>query len=302
MNYATLRQQINQRLYNRTDLDQVIDQFAQQVIQSYQDTFFYSSEIQDTSITTTPGIYLYNLPSDIRTIERARILLNQNPSPPAPTTLTSIVTLPASTLPVVSTTGYAASGGLFVGPTILIYGGLTPTSFTGVQVQQGLGGTFYPSGSGPTLALASGTAVAPAAGVWVNLEKITYQTILYLDSLQPPVTTIPSRWAPFNNQFRLYPAPGAKFPVELTGNGAPAAPVNDNDDNFWTEDAALLIIAATTAEVMETYIGGDAVQDAQPHRAREKREYQRLLKISLNMGGPRRLRPWGWGYPKALES
>jgi hypothetical protein len=155
---------------------------------------------------------------------------------------------------------------------------------------------LFPSNAAIQTTLLSGAVVQLASGVWITMTKMTYREALIIDSLQPPVTTIPSRWAPFANQFRLYPTPGAPFQVEITGNGAPAVPFNDQDENFWTDDASLLIIAGTTAEIMETYLGGDAIQDAPSHRKRELREYQRLLKVSLRLGGSHAVEPHGWAY------
>jgi hypothetical protein len=374
VNYAALRQQIAQRLYNRTDLDQVIVDYSGQVCQSYLDSIFYPSDVQDTSITTNPGQFLYNFPQNIRQVNRVRILLSSVnaagasvsgsglfgapqtilsapvtlPSAAIPvvnasgflsvgtlviggnqivnytgisgntftgaaggvgtfgsgaivtqvasaTTLTADTSVPASnSLPVVSTTGFPQSGTLFCQGLIVTYAGITATSFTGISIQQGGGGSLFPLNMPIQTVLANGAIVQLASGVWITMRKMSYRDLLLIDDLQPPVTTIPSRWAPFNNQFRLYPAPGAPFTVEITGNGAPPVPFADTDDNFWTEDAALLIIAGTTAEIMENYLGGEMVQDAQSHRKREDREYKRLLKVSLRLGGPHVVEPHGW--------
>lgn len=79
------------------------------------------------------------------------------PNPPAPTTLTGAVTLPASTLDVGSTADYAAASvsaprSLYVGGQIVWYTGMTATAFTGC--------------SGGTGTIAGGTAVEQA--YWVG--------------------------------------------------------------------------------------------------------------------------------------
>lgn len=84
---------------------------------------------------------------------------------------------------------------------------------------------------------------------WRVMEEVDYKTLLHLDTLQPPIQTIPTRWAPFGKYIRFWSTPNTTYTVELTGPAKSPAPVEDDDSNFWTEDAATLIRHATTAQI-----------------------------------------------------
>jgi hypothetical protein len=336
LNYIQLQQQVINRLDNRTDLAQVVYDFSQQRIGYWSKFFFYSSDITDTSITTTRGQPLYNLPNGIFSLRLIRLLIPGNNQ--AYTTTTAQVTLPVATIPVGSTNGFTTSGTINVGGQIVTYTGITTLSFTGclggagVTVQGtgitqvnpsttttapvtlpvssipvvstagfqsagniSVGGTqvVYSSldatdflgcvGGAPGL-IASGTLVQQLYGIWLSLSKLDYYQILNIDPLAPVLQAQPAWWGQFNTQFRLYPAPNQAYALELTGNQAIPAPTLDLDDNFWTEDGSQLLINATCAEVLENYLHD--YQTAQSYRAAEQREYRRLLKTTFNLGDP----------------
>ena len=196
----------------------------------------------------------------------------------APTTNTTVdVTLPATTIAVASTSGFLPAGMITLGGTQVAYQSIDGTHFLGC-----VGGT---AGT-----ISSGAQVNQLYGIWVPLEKIKYRDLLVNDPLAPPNQAQPSMWAPFNTQFRLYPNPDQNYSLELTGNTGPAAPVNDQDTNFWTTDAATLIIHSTTAEVYEMYLGNEAA--AAKYRRGEARERYKLQKLSINLGDPPVVRGW----------
>lgn len=191
------------------------------------------------------------------------------------TTTTAGVTLPVGTIPVVSTSGFLGAGMITLGGTQVSYSSIDATNFLGCV--GGVAGT-----------IASGTTVKQLYGVWIPLDKVKYRDILIADTLAPPNQAQPSMWGQFNTQFRLYPCPDQQYVIEITGDASPAAPTLDGDSNFWTTDAATLIINSTTAEVYELYLGNEAA--AQKYRRIELREKKKLLKISFNLGDPPVLR------------
>jgi hypothetical protein len=71
--YAQLLQRIANRL-NRDDLDTVIREVAEETITYYQREVFYSAQVTDNSITTTPGIKWYDFPSGWDRIDQVKIL------------------------------------------------------------------------------------------------------------------------------------------------------------------------------------------------------------------------------------
>ena len=86
-------------------------------------------------------------------------------------------------------------------------------------------------------------------GSWQDVTEQTLEYILTLDTEIPPTQSVPTIWAPNGAQMRFYPTPDATYPVEITGQGFVAAPVLDDDSNFWTEEAGPLIRYATTAQI-----------------------------------------------------
>jgi hypothetical protein len=111
--------------------------------------------------------------------------------------------------------------------------------------------------------------------------------------LTPSNVAQPSFYAQYNLQFRLYTVPDLAYALELTGNAAPAPPVNDLDSNFWTDDgkdgAAWLIIADTANAVRQGYIHMPADNDDMQLMERQRRT---LLKLTSDLGDPKVVRMW----------
>jgi len=61
------------RLDQRTDLAAVIYDFSQKRFNYWAGFYFYASNTQDTSITTTPGQIYYNLPGTMRNVRMIRL-------------------------------------------------------------------------------------------------------------------------------------------------------------------------------------------------------------------------------------
>lgn len=345
MNYAQLQQQIVNRLDQRTDLQQIIYDFSQLRLNYWSAYFFYTSDVADTSITTTPGQYIYSYPRGIRNVKRIRLLIPGNNQ--AYTTLTAILTLPSATIAVGSTQAFTHTGALTIYGQVVNYTGVTPTSFTGCTGGSGTLGVgtgvsqiapsttttaevtlpvaavpvnsvvgFLPAG---VISLAgnqvtytttdatdflgclggqqgamipAGTLVQQIYGVWYPLRVYSYLRLLDMDPLAPPNRSLPYAWAPFGLTFRLFPAPASQYLLEITGNQSPAIPTMDQDDNFWTEDAASLIINDTCSEVYAAYLHNP--ERADYYRQLAGRDKSQLMKTGWDINMKPRIVKFHW--------
>ena len=269
MDYKTLQARIAQRCGNRTDLSQIIYDESQDRIQFYQNFFWYSSDVTDTSLVCTPGTAWLDLPNGVRNVKMVRFLLGGLNGVQAKTT--APVTLPAAVIPLDSVTNFPPNG------TVLILG--FPVNYTGISGLNLIGCT------GGIDLVPAGTTITYGGGVWLDLDKVNYNDILLADPLSPPNTGPPYGYAQFGLRLRLYLTPDQAYPLEITGNAAPAAPVLDADDNFWTEDASKLIIAATVLELADTYINWKEDKKG-PFRSIIARERYRLQKATLDLDKP----------------
>jgi hypothetical protein len=269
MQYSEMQARIAQRCGNRTDLSQIIYDESQDRIQFFQNFFWYSSDVTDTSLVCTPGTAWLDLPNGIRNVKMVRFLLGGLNGLQAQTT--APVTLPAATIPLSSVTNFPLKG------TVLILG--FPVSYTGIS------GLNLTGCTGGIDLVPAGTTITYGAGVWLDLEKANYNSVLLADPLSPPNAGPPYAYAQFGTRLRLYLTPDQAYPLEITGNAAPAAPLIDGDDNFWTEDASKLIIAATVLELADTYINWPEPKKT-PFRGIVDREKYRLMKATLDLDKP----------------
>ena len=60
------------------------------------------------------------------------------------------------------------------------------------------------------------TDISLLVGSWRTIEAITYAEMMEMDVVEPPVQGVPNYWAPIGPQFRLFPAPGTAYPLQLT--------------------------------------------------------------------------------------
>jgi hypothetical protein len=274
--YSDLQQRIAQRCGQRTDLSQIIYDESQDRIAYWSAFFFYTGDVTDTSLVCTRGNPWYDLPGGIRNVTAVRFLLGGTPGIQA--TTTAALTLPQAVIPLSSVAGFPVGGG-----TVEILG--FPVTYTGIS------GLNLTGCTGGIDAAPSGTVVTLAGGVWVDLNRAPYKDVLYADPLSPPNQGPPYAYCQFGTRLRLYLTPDNGYPLEITGNAAPPAPVLDTDDNFWTEDASKLIIASTVLEIGQTYAGWAETKLA-PWRLVEKREKYKLLKITADLSKPNVVRMW----------
>jgi len=99
-------------------------------------------------------------------------------------------------------------------------------------------------------------------GIWLTLTEKDYEFLNNMDNLEPPVRSIPTYWALYGSPYtpgqasraiRFFPTPGAAYKIELTMAQLPNPP-SDNASNFWTTEAANLILYSTAAEVCRVHV------------------------------------------------
>lgn len=121
--------------------------------------------------------------------------------------------------------------------------------------------------------------------VWLPLSRVNwYEQILWVDVVNPPFQSLPAWWATYGQTLRVYPTPGAPYPLELMCNAAVAEPVLPTDENFWTDQAATLIMEATCADICRLFINDEA--RATQHQWATEREAKTLRDYTGRLRGP----------------
>ena len=133
------------------------------------------------------------------------------------------------------------------------------------------------------------TDISLLVGSWRTIDPITYAEMMEMDVVEPPVQGVPNYWAPIGPQFRLFPAPGTAYPLQLTMD-LPQGPPAENASNFWTLDARTLIIEATIAEICDSYLN-DPVRAAR-HGKLADREELALGTKTMRLRGGIQVRGW----------
>lgn len=122
--------------------------------------------------------------------------------------------------------------------------------------------------------------------VWHYLPRTDYLDLLRVDVNVPSTRSIPTSWASFDSQIKLWATPDRVYPLELTGRSRIPIPATDDTENFWTTDARDLIRFAVEAQIYMGRIKDDAnamrcAQLAEAHRMSLVRET--VAKVSRNM-------------------
>lgn len=125
---------------------------------------------------------------------------------------------------------------------------------------------------------------------WIPIDFTPWRNIIDDDTISPPVQTIPAEYSLRNNTIRFFPVPAGAWVIELTLGTKIPAPLSDNDVNFWTQDAAELIIAATVRIMATTVL-------KEPDRAElaaqnEQAEYLSLREQSHRIRGGIFVKPY----------
>lgn len=119
-------------------------------------------------------------------------------------------------------------------------------------------------------------------GVWLTLTKKTHEYLNGIDVNETPIQSLPIYWAPFGNQFRLFPTPGTTYSVKITMNVPNSAPA-DNASNFWTGDAKSLVINGAAAEISSAYLH-DPIKES-IYRPLEQRELLAMQTKTMRIRG-----------------
>jgi len=121
------------------------------------------------------------------------------------------------------------------------------------------------------------------SGVWIPMERKDHLLINSADNLTNALQSLPSVWATFGGQLRIWPC-GPGYPLQIVMNTSPAAPVSDADVTFWSTDAQTLIIAATAEEICRQVIA-DPIREEKYKFVREVEERSLASKSIREMGG-----------------
>ncbi|MDE2232860.1 MAG: hypothetical protein KGJ90_01895 [Patescibacteria group bacterium] len=114
--------------------------------------------------------------------------------------------------------------------------------------------------------------------VWIRLRPENYETLVDLDCIQPTTFSPPNLYAIYGNKFKLYLTPDTQYPLKIVRIAQIPAPQNDNDSNFWTNDAFALIRWSTAGALCRAYLNMPSMADE--YDALAARELERLLRES----------------------
>jgi hypothetical protein len=108
------------------------------------------------------------------------------------------------------------------------------------------------------------------------------------DMCESTATGVPSRYAYYNDELRFDPIPAGIFPLNIYGIAQVGAPVDDDDENIWTNEAQDLIVGQTKATLCrDVYRDPDgtqlAIAQVQDVLGRTKRETAGRLKAPLRV-------------------
>ena len=131
---------------------------------------------------------------------------------------------------------------------------------------------------------------------WIPLHgPVDYNSLVVQETQVTPTQSLPTQWARYNNPstglqaIRLYPTPNLVYPLEFTMDKPPAAPVANADSNFWTQDAAELIIEAAIEALCKRQINnpmrGQTAQEA------KNDELRSLFSKTLRASGTIQIQP-----------
>ncbi len=130
-----------------------------------------------------------------------------------------------------------------------------------------------------------GGGTGGTGGTWIRLDPENYEVLVDLNDIQPVITSPMNNYSIYGDLFDLYPTPDTEYPLKIVCTKQIPPPVNDADQNFWTEEAFALIRFATDASLARAYLAIPSMADE--YDALAQRELQRLLmetdfKQSLN--------------------
>lgn len=126
---------------------------------------------------------------------------------------------------------------------------------------------------------------------WIPMTRAdSFEELLTWDATSPSIQSVPAYWALLGNNFRVYPAPNQVYSIQLTVQSRFAEPASDATENFWTTDAATLIIESVCADICLLFLNDEP--RALRHAAAAKREKQMLDNQSMTLLGPLTVRPY----------
>lgn len=113
---------------------------------------------------------------------------------------------------------------------------------------------------------------------WIQLYDENFETLVTWDDINPTVQSPPNNYSIYGNSFKLFATPDNQYPLRIACTKQIPAPVEDDDSNFWTNEAFALIEYATDAALARAYLGLPAMADE--YDAMAARELERLIRES----------------------
>lgn len=113
---------------------------------------------------------------------------------------------------------------------------------------------------------------------WIKLWPENFELLVELDDIQPTVESPPNLYAMYGDTFKLYLTPDNYYPLKIACTKKIPPPVNDGDQNFWTNEAFALIEYAADAVIARGFLNLPSMADEYDGMA--VRELQRLREFS----------------------
>jgi len=126
--------------------------------------------------------------------------------------------------------------------------------------------------------------------VWRHLQEEHWDRLLYLDSVEPTVQSIPSHWSRQGDRIRFFQTPDQVYTYELTGLRKVPIPTDDTVSNFWTTNAADLVRYGTLAEIYQTVVKEPDL--AAMMKQSEQEHLMSLIGESIEKSTQQRVRAW----------
>jgi hypothetical protein len=148
-----------------------------------------------------------------------------------------------------------------------------------------------------TVAIPAGVRRIDRMTIPASYAEVQEAILPDLDNVASVTTGRPTHYAYYNDSVRLYPVPDSAYTLRIYGLAQIDAPVDDTDENAWTEEAQDLIVSHTKMTLCRdqfrdaegTQLAMGATQDA---LKRLQRETAQRLRTQLQ---PRSDAPWSRG-------
>ena len=124
---------------------------------------------------------------------------------------------------------------------------------------------------------------------WIKLWPENFETLVELDDIQPTTEAPPNLYAIYGTNFKLFMTPDNEYPLKIARTAMIPPPVNDGDENFWTNAGFALIRYATDATLSRGFLNIPSMGDEYDSLA--LRELKRLQEFSEIIQSSKQITP-----------